>query len=517
LSFAHLAVILLAGPESTADVDYLAFHQEPGIVHSVENSIRGIRDLGKDINSGADESTPCISADGSLLFFSKAENDFDTNIHYSEKTANGWSKAKNIGSPLNNRGPNYVISASIDKEVLFLANKYSRDGSSIIGDGISISRRTKDGWSTPKAMPVRNLANYSKFIYYSIAADTRTMIISMQSQRERFDLDLYVSFLEKDSAWSAPVKLPETIKTLANEAMSYLASDNKTLYYSTNGKPGYGEYDLFMTRRLDNTWANWSEPLNLGPAVNSKESEMFISVPARGSECYLTMETKNDKGNIFAVKLPEAALPEAISVVSGKVYDRKTMRPIAAGIEFENLSIQKSIGTVKTSAVDGSYKVALTKGFHYGISAKAEGYFPISADIDIKKLKEYSEVERDLFLVPIETGAVIELHNVFFSVNQATIKAESYPELDRLSVFLKNNPSMQIEVSGHTDSTGVEASNHRLSLQRAQSVANALIGNGVEPDQIIVRGYGQSRPVSTNVTEEGRQKNRRVEFMVLKQ
>lgn len=517
LTFTYFAAGLYAGSETTLECDYVEFNQSQESIRSIENSVRGVRDLGKGVNAGSDESTPRISADGSLLFFSRAISDYDTDIFFSEKNSAGWSEAKNIGAPLNNSGPNYVLSTSIDKQLLFLANKYSRDGSSIVGEGISISRRTKNGWSVPRAMPIRNLVNYSKFIYYSISSNARTMIISMQNLRERIDLDLYVSFLEKDSTWSAPVRLRETINTLANEAMSFLASDDVTLYYATNGKPGYGEYDLFVTRRLDETWTKWSEPLNLGQAVNSKESEMLISVPSRGSESYLAMETKNEKGNIFAVTLPRAALPEAISIVSGKVYDQKTMKPLAAEIEFENLSTQKPMGVVKTSAIDGSFSIALTRGFEYGLRGKAEGYFPISTNLDIKNLKEYKEVKRDLFLVPVETGAVIELHNVFFDVNHATIKAESYPELDRLHEFLQKNPGIQIEVSGHTDDTGTDAFNQELSLQRAHAVAKVLTDKGgLKADQITVRGYGKSRPVSSNASEEGRQKNRRVEFRVLK-
>jgi outer membrane protein OmpA-like peptidoglycan-associated protein len=517
LTFTYFSAGLFVGAETTVECDYLEFTQSQGVIKSVENSIRGVRDLGKAINSISDESTPCISTDGSILFFSRAISDLNTDIYVSEKTAQGWSPSKDIGPPMNNTGPNYVVSTSVDRQTLFLANKYSKDGSMIIGEGISISRRTKNGWSTPKAMPIRNLVNHARFIYYSISANTRTMIISMQSQRERFDLDLYVSFLEKDSTWSTPIILPPSINTLANEAMSYLASDEVTLYYSTNGKPGYGEYDLFVTRRLDDTWTRWSEPLNLGRAVNSKESEMFISVPSRGNECYLAMETQDGKGNIFAVTLPRTALPEAISVVSGKVYDRKTNKPIEAEIEFENLSTQKQIGVVKTSAVDGSFKIAVTRGFEYGIRGKAEGYYPISTNINAKNLKEYQEITRDLFLVPIKTGAIIKLNNLFFDVNNATIKAESYPELNRLGEFLTENPGTQIEVSGHTDNTGTEAFNQELSLRRAQAVAQFLKRhNSVKPDQIAVRGYGQSQPVSSNNSEEGRQMNRRVEFKLIK-
>lgn len=400
MTFSYAATGIFASPGATVRADVFDFQQHQSGINAVEKTIgKAIIDLGSAVNSVADEESLAISDDGSTLYFSRLAYGHDSDIYISQKDSLvNWSEAESVVKPLNNAAPNYVIAMSIDKTTLFLGNKYSATGA-FSGEGISVSNLTSNGWTIPKPMKFTP-ANYSKYIYYNISADGKTMIVNMQSQKTRFDLDLYVSLLDKDSVWSTPMVLPANVNTLANEAMAFLDPDNITLYYSTNGKPGFGGYDLFMTRRLDDTWLVWSDPFNLGAGIKSKKSEMFINVPANGHDAYLVYETENAKRNVGYIPVAEELLPRAITVIYEKVYDRKTKKPLSAEIHYENLNTQKDMGSVKTNKVDGSFKIALVKGYEYGIRATAGDYLPVSRHVDLTNLKKYQELKYDLFLVP---------------------------------------------------------------------------------------------------------------------
>jgi len=235
-------------------------------------------------------------------------------------------------------------------------------------------------------LKMASFTNWARYSYAAISPDGKAIVLSMQLQRERFDSDFYISFLQPDSTWTRPTLLPAEINTIANEAMATLAPDGRTLYYSTNGRGGYGYYDLFMSRRMDDTWMKWSAPINLGKNINSSRSDMFIAVPSLGSKAFVIMHTDKQKGNIFMVNLPKSVAPEAVAIISGKVYDRKSMKALDAEIEYENLSTVKEIGRIQTSPTDGSYTIAVPKGYTYGLRAKAKGYLPESVNLNLEKL-----------------------------------------------------------------------------------------------------------------------------------
>jgi outer membrane protein OmpA-like peptidoglycan-associated protein len=208
--------------------------------------------------------------------------------------------------------------------------------------------------------------------------------------------------------------------------------------------------------------------------------------------------------------------PNPVVLIYGRVLNAKTNEPIEAEIKYENLSSGLEAGIANSNPNDGSYKIILPYGNNYGYSAKANGYYSVSENINLKKFSDYKEIEKNLYLAPIEIGEVVRLNNIFFDFNKYELKPESFPELDRIVKFLTDYPILEIELSGHTDNLGSHDYNQKLSENRANAVAEYLFTKGISRNRIMVIGYGETLPIDTNDTDEGRQKNRRVEFKILK-
>jgi len=196
------------------------------------------------------------------------------------------------------------------------------------------------------------------------------------------------------------------------------------------------------------------------------------------------------------------------------VLDIKTNQPIEAKIYYEMLPSGIEQGIARTNPSTGDYKITLPKGRKYGVRAEADGYLSVNDFIDATDLSRYKEIERNLYLVPIEVGETIKLNNIFFDSGKFELKQESYPELQRVVTFLKENPDITIQISGHTDNVNTDEYNLKLSENRAKAVHTFLIQNNISASRVTYKGYGESNPVETNDTEEGRQLNRRVEFTI---
>ncbi len=328
--------------------------------------------------------------------------------------------------------------------------------------------------------------------------------------------DLYVSFREGDE-YSKPLNLGTDINSFLDDFTPFLAADNKTLYFSTYGRRGYGSADIFVSRRLDDTWTKWSKPENLGPEINTTGWDAYLSVQASGKLAYM-VSGKNSLGSldIFSITLPKAARPEALVLIKGKVLDKKTGKPLSTTIAYYDLSDNSQISTAISDPNTGEYSLTLPAGKKYSFLAKKEKYFAISENLDVLKIEEYQEIERDLYLVPIEKDAVIRLNNIFFESGKAELQSESYADLNRLADVLLKNATMKIEVQGHTDNVGSDATNQALSKKRAKAVYNYLKNSrNIPARQLTSRGYGEKHPVTSNSTKAGKAKNRRVQFKIL--
>jgi outer membrane protein OmpA-like peptidoglycan-associated protein len=487
-----------------------------------ERLIGNSEPLSDAINSTALETYPIISSDGNILYFARLGdiNNIDdpatTDIWYSTKSSDGsWTQAKNIGRPLNNAAHNFVSSITPDVNTLVIANTYNADGSSR-GDGVSLSNYTLKGWEVPKAMEIEGFENANTFVSYFLASDGKTMLMSLEMPDSFGDLDIYVSFIKENNSWSKPLNIGKQINTFQSEATPYLASDGKTLYFASQGHLGYGGYDIFMTKRLDNSWTNWSKPTNLGSKVNSIYADLSFSIPASGDIAYTyVLRNKTNLTDIYAVSLAPSLKPDPVTIIKGKVLDAKTGLPIDAKIFYDLLETGINRGVAHSNAVTGEYQIVLPSGNAYAYRATVPGYFSINKNVTIEANSLYTEMKVDLLLVPIETGQKIELNNVFFNQSVATLLESSFAELDRIVEILKENPSVQIQLDGHTDNQGNPALNVALSQSRVETVKTYFVAHGIDAKRIGTKSFGGSKPIAPNDMEENRKKNRRVEILVI--
>lgn len=477
--------------------------------------------LGPAVNSVYDEIMPIISPDGKTLYFDRKDHPENTggiindDIWFSTLgSTEQWTRAENVGPPLNNKGHNFLTAISPDGNTALLGNVYEPDGA--MSSGLSIAHRAKDGWKFPRKLNIRNYYNNNKFSEFHLGADGKTVIMTVQRADSRGGKDLYVSFLNGDGTWSEPRNLGSTVNTAATEMSPFLAADRKTLYFSSDGFSGYGGKDMYMTRRLDKSWTRWSKPQNLGPNINSDKWDAYYSVPASGEYAYFSSENKSmGKTDIFRIQLPQEMRPEPVVLVRGKVLDEKTRQPIEAKIIYETLSNGQEVGVATSNPRTGEYTIVLPAGEKYGFLAQSETYMSEHQNLDLTKVTEYKELPRDLFLVPIRPGESVVLNNIFFAPSNARLTSDSKPELDRVVTFLEDHPNIKVEIGGHTNNACSDDWCMKLSTARAKSVYDYLIKKGIDIKMLSYKGYGSRKPRMSNDTKEGMRANRRVEFTIL--
>lgn len=492
-----------------------------------------IEALDKNVNSDYSELNPLLSPDGKTLYFSRRNhpqniggvNDKE-DIWYSELDSSGhWMIAKNMGSKFNNEGPNFVNSIqSVTPDgktaLLLLGNKYMPNGKMVAG--VSVSSNVGGVWTTPKALNIKNDYNFNEKANYFLTNNRQTLILSVEREDSHGDRDLYVSFMGSDSIWSEPLNLGDVVNSANEESAPFLAADDKTLYYSSKGFSGYGSSDIYVSRRLDDSWTSWSEPENLGPEINSPLEDLFFNIPAQSEYAYYSRGVTETNTDIFRVRLPIVKSPDPWVTVKGKIIDAATGKPIASKIIYQRLPDGKELGIAQSNPETGEYEIRLPGGYLYGVRAEAKDKISESQNLDLRNITSDQTIEhKDFNLDPIQVATVqenvtINLNNVFFDFDKAILKPESFPELDRIVALMKERSGMQIEITGHTDNVGTEQYNMGLSQRRARAVVKYLTEKEIAAGRIKTQYFGESKPVDTNATKEGRRRNRRVEFKILK-
>ena len=487
-----------------------------------DSKIEGVKEnLGSGVNSQFEEVYPIISPDGKTLYFDRKDHPSNfgrnDNIWYSELTPNGkWGPAKIVGRELNNGYGSFAASITPDGNTLLLGGVFVDSNQQQFG--IWTSRKLASGWSAPSRVRIDSYYTHNRFMEFCLAADGKTLLISLQRDESYGERDLYACFLRKDGSWTAPKNLGPEINTAADEGTPFLAADGRTMYFGSDGFSAYGSTDMFLSRRLDDSWQHWSEPENLGSDFNTADWDAYFTIPASGDYAYfVSRQGAIGEADIFRAKLPPSLRPLAVVLVVGKVIDAKTGKPLEATIHYEVLPGGKEAGLAHSNAATGEYKISLPVGELYGFRAEAKGYLAVNENLDVKKLEGYSEIQRDLKLVPAEVGQTVRLNNLFFDFNKSQLKSESFAELDRLVELVKASPKMELEIAGHTDNVGNDAANKKLSTDRAKAVYDYLVSKDISSTRLKTIGYGKSKPLASNDTEEGRSQNRRVEFTILKQ
>ncbi len=506
-------------PQSTAVIDRLVINHAKPRINLVRDFdfIEKKKNLGSALNGKHAEIAPIISPDGNTLYMARFDKEYKScNIWYSERKKDGsWSKAVKMDAPLNNEGDNVVVSVSPDGNTLIVEGVYRKDGTFLTDDGMSITNRTKDGWEVPKIIKINNYYNMDEHFSFSPTTDRSVLLMSVEREDTYGNKDLYVSFRNDNGTYSKPKNMGGVLNTNCAEGTPFIAPDGKTLYFSSQGHTGYGNNDIFVTKRLDDTWENWSEPKNLGPEINTKKWDVYYSVSARGDYAYLVSVPKNkEREDLYVVKLSEDARPDPVVLVKGKVLDKQTNLPIEARIVYKNEKDGKKVGEARSNPKTGEYSIILPYGKSYSFKAKARNYYALENEkLDLRKEAEYKEIEIDLYMVPLKEGEVVELYSVQFIRDKATLLETSFEELNELAKEMLANEKMKIELSGHTETRGNPEHLLKLSQLRVDAVKEYLVKKGVKSSHISGKGYGNTKPIARGSLEE-EQRNRRVEMRI---
>lgn len=490
-------------------------------------SAQEVERLSDQVNSPYYELAPYITPDGKRLYFVVRGHPSNTkynltknaeDIWYSDLQPNGeWGKAQHMEKPFNRVKYNAIIATTVDGSKIYIGGYY-KDGE-YVKKGYSVSELTPDGWSLPQGIEVKDYAEMcvGNYISECFSADGKILITSMNEKGEENINDLYVSFQQPDGSYTRPKKLPYPINTEHGEGTPFLASDNRTLYFASNRNGGLGGFDMYMSRRLDDTWEKWSEPVNLGEPINTPSSEAFFTIPAKGDYAYF-VRIIGDNSDIVRTKLRPEHQPTPVVIVNGDIIFENTTQIInyqEVNIVYYDLRTQQTLGKADIDPVNKKYKIVLPVGKKYGIKADVQGFYSMNYTIDLTETQSYKEEKLSISIKELKKGNEIVLNNLFFDFNKATLKPESFYELNELAETLKNQTNLRIEIAGHTDNVGADDYNLKLSQERAQAVVNYLVQKGVSKDRLVAKGYGKTKPIAPNTTEQGRAQNRRVELRVL--
>lgn len=477
--------------------------------------------LGANVNSKANEVAPVISPDGKTIYFTRYDhpenlkNSEDYDVWFAEEKEGVWQKARNMGTPVNNIRENSICYISPDDRTALLMNIYRPDGT--LSKGVSVSRKNRNGWTFPQEVRLQSYVNEHSFSGFYISPNGKVMVLSLQDANTRGGADLYVSFLQTNGTWSAPANMGAGINTADDEFTPFLATDNKSLYFTSNGRSGYGEMDIYVSRRLDDSWTQWSEPENLGPAFNTSDYEAHFTIPASGAYAYFcSSENSLGEFDIFRIKLPESVRPIPTIMLQGSVIDQKTKQTVAAEVIVEDLDQKQPPQRIDYDPAVGDFKIVLDTQKQYGLTAQRKGYQAAGTIVDLTKEKQYREIRREIVLTPIEIGQKITLNTIRFAQSKFDLLPSSLPELDRIAQMMTENSSMEILLEGHTDNVGNFEANVQLSKDRVEEVKRYLTTKNINAARIQTKGYGPTRPVAPNTSEESRKQNRRVEFSILK-
>ncbi len=487
------------------------------------------------VNSPYDEQNPVVSPDGQTLYLTISKHPDNVggkkdpgDIWICVKEGDGWSAPHHAGSILNNSSFNAVAGTSKDGNELYLLSHYKANGSSPSTQGISVSRRTKIGWSVPQNITIPYFLNRSSSLDGFWQEGQPVFIFSAESRNTLGAEDLYVSF-NRNGQWSELLNLGNTINTPLQEMSPSLSADGKKLYFASNGrKDGLGSFDIYVSERLDDTWTSWSEPVNLGAEINSDGRELYyrefsslgysLFTTTRNSDGYGDVRRFKDKNKdepTPEIKKPVVQNPTVIVAdnkvgISGHVTNSKTGDGIPARITFRSDST-----SIASSNKDGGYTIRLKPSKLYSIEIAAPGFVNLSEKLDLQSINT-SSMEMNFKLQPIEVGAVVNLKSVLFELGTTNLVNESYNELNVVVDFLKTNPKVEIELEGHTDNRGDVKKNVMLSQQRVDKIKSYLVSEGISARRISGKGLGGAQPIAPNTSEESRRLNRRVEFRIVK-
>ncbi|MCB9204433.1 MAG: PD40 domain-containing protein [Flavobacteriales bacterium] len=474
--------------------------------------------LGENINSAEYEYFPVLTADEQTLVFTRNSRrngglDLQEDFYVSVADEGKWLPAMNLGEPINTDDNEGAQTITADGKQLFFIGCNRKTG---LGS-CDIYRSLRNGktWARPENLgsPV----NSSKWESQpSVSSDGKTLYFVSNRNGGLGGMDIWVTHLAPNGEWTVPRNLGDVINTPYAEETPFIHPDGKTLYFTSNGHLGMGEKDIYMSR-MDST-GNWSTPKNLGYPINTWNDEQGLFVAASGENAYFSSDREGGYGklDLYSFKLYQEARPAKVTYVKGKVKDKVTGKPLAAKFELIDLETGETVLESSSDPINGAFLVTLPVDHDYALNVSKNEYLFYSDHFSLDKDYDLSKPYRmDVDMQPIKYGEKVVLKNIFFETASYALLPESRVELDKLVAFMNNNPSISIEIGGHTDNVGKPEDNQLLSENRSRSVRSYLIEKNISEKRIQYKGYGEEQPIDTNETPEGRANNRRTEFKVL--
>ncbi len=532
------------------------------------------------LNSNYDEYGAVISPDSQTLYFTISGHPVNVggvidqgDIWFATKTETGWSKAQHAGTLLNHPGLNGVVGFSADGNRMYVLNYFDPDGrgGGNLKNGISVSEKVGDEWQRPEQLPIQYFNNSSAHLSATISKNESILVIAMESFQSEGNEDLYVTFKQGDGQWSQPKSLGATINTGSEEWTPYLSEDTKTLYFASNGYDGEGSRDIFKSTRLDGSWTFWTRPENLGTEVNTKGVERSFYIDQYSDLAYLsTTQNSEGFGDIVSYKLPEdevilveateendtideavaeeeneseeaasseietetleqveePQLPPVVSkiAITFQILDKRTDAPVEAQVVFRWGNKEVGVNTATLGTDNNKFVLNFDEGAEVTASIEAAGFlkyeevFVAVAGTEAQIVNDAKQTAETFYLTAEEVGTVAEIENVLFNRASASFAEERVAkrEIDKLIRLMKSNPGMAIRLEGHTDNRGNAKLLKELSEERVKTVRRYMITRGISGSRIDFIGYGGEKPLLTEDSAEAREKNRRVEFVIIR-
>ena len=469
--------------------------------------------LGENINSKVSEYFPTITIDGKQLVYTRRVNNFNEDFFGAELKESKWSMSEGLPGDINTNQNEGAQNISQDGQWLIFTGCNFPEGMGSCD--LYISYLTADGWSAPENLG-RTINSEAWESAPSLSPDKRDLYFSSNREGGYGNSDIYVSHRLANGRWTEPENLGPEVNTAGNESCPFIHSDNQTLYFTSNGHLGYGGDDLFMTKKGPKNI--WSNAVNLGYPINTIENEGSLVVASDGRTAYYASDRSDSKGglDIYSFELRDDIRPAKTLWVKGKVFDKKTSKGLPSAVELTDLSTQQVLSKVQTDET-GSYLITLPVGRDYAFNVNRKGYLFFSENFSLSHNIPDSTYNIDIPLQPLEANAAVILRNIFFDVNKFDLQPASTSELDKVVLLLKENPTLKIQINGHTDNIGKPGDNLKLSNDRAKSVVNYLVTKGIDIKRLSFRGFGADQPISSNESENGRAQNRRTELKVISQ
>lgn len=487
--------------------------------------------LGPAINSPLAEYFPSVTADDTRFLFTRRLIDknsltgFNEDFYMAERQhlqpESPWNTAVNIGPPVNTRLNEGAPSLSADGQYLFFTacEMYGDYGENRKGFGscdLFFTRNLGNRWALPVNLgSAINTKHWESQPSFSADGKTLFFVRGINGKDGKKQQDIYYSRLQNNGTWTPAQPIPGKVNTPFTEESVFIHPDGRTLYFASDGHPGMGGLDIFVSYLQEDS--TWSEPANLGYPINTAADENSLLVSASGQYAYFASDRDGGLGDLdlYYFELPPEVRPTPVTYFRGKIFDKETNQPLEAYFELIDLSSAKTITQSRSNPATGNFLLVLPLGNEYALNVSKENYLFFSENFSLQETDPHKTYEMQIPLQPIKTGESIILKNIFYQTAKYELEEKSAIELNKLLQFLQNNPRIKIEISGHTDNVGKRQDNLLLSEKRARTVYEYLLQHGISRERLSYKGYADTLPIADNSTEEGRAKNRRTEFKII--